>query len=73
MAHDATFGQSFFHDNEVTVDTEPVVADMTAGVVVQFLHHCQVTYSNTWVSWEFDDQPEWQVYASLSLSIVYDW
>lgn len=73
VAHDATFGNSFFQDNMISQDTDPVVVQGTFGVCLLFLKHCQFSYSQTFVSPEFTDQDRWHSYASLNFSFVTAW
>ncbi len=71
VAHDATYGDSFFYDNQVEVDPNPVVGDFTAGVAVMFLRHCQLTYAQNWFTPEFEGQNSWHSIATVMLSLVY--
>lgn len=73
VAHDATFGDSLFRDNVVSVDHQPVVGQITGGVVVSFLRHWRASYAYTLVSPEFKEQSSWHSFASIQLSAVFTW
>jgi len=73
VGHDATLGNSFFRDNPVSVNEQPVVGEVTAGVVIVFRRHWSVAYSQTWVSPEFQGQGRWHSYGSLNVQAVFAW
>lgn len=73
VAHDATFGDSFFRDNMVSQNTDPVVVQATFGACLLFWDYWQLSYSQTFVSPEFADQDRWHSYATLGLSFAYAW
>ncbi len=73
VAHDATMGDSFFHDNIVEAEPNPLVFEIQAGIAVHFTNHVKLTYSQTFDSLEFEGQKQWDSYGSLVLSSEWTW
>lgn len=73
VLHDATMGDSFFHDNIVEVDPYPLVFEIQAGIAAHITNHVKVTYSQTFQSLEFEGQQQWDSYGSLVLSSEWTW
>ena len=73
VAHDATLGDSWFRDNIVSVDNEPLVAQLTGGIAVAFSRHWRLSYAYTLMGPEFQDRSAWHSFASISLSAFVQW
>ncbi len=61
-------GNTFGHS--VSVDHKPLVADLTAGVSLNY-HSTKITYALTYRTKEFDEQKAAQVFGSVSLTLAF--
>lgn len=73
VLHDATMGNSFFHDNIVEVDPFPFVFEVQVGFAAHFSNHVKITFSQTFNSLEFEHQQQWDSYGTLVLSGEWTW
>ena len=73
VAHDSTLEGSYFRTSEVEVTQTPLVAEIQAGVAIQFAKHFEVSYAQTYTSPEFSGQSMWDSYGTLLVTMVYAW
>jgi hypothetical protein len=70
VAHDVTLDGRLFRDDEVTVDSKPLVGDVQAGVAVQ-VGAAQLAYTYVIRTEEFDGQDGNQQFGAVSLSVKF--
>ena len=73
VAHDSTLGSSFFRDNIVEQDPNPLILEVQAGIAARLTNHVKLTYSQTVMSPQVEDQVTWDSYGTIVLSSEWTW
>lgn len=73
VGHDSTLGNSFFRDNTVKQDPNPLVLEVQAGIALRLSNHIKLVWSQTVMSPQVEDQVTWDSYATIVLSSEWTW